>query len=48
MTRNGSYVYNESDMYQEEHYLKKRLVTFVKELGMLEGLLFGMKLQRNT
>lgn len=38
---NGSYVYKEGDMSHEELYLKKRLVTFVKELSHAYGFYSG-------
>lgn len=30
---NESYIYKEYDLTQEEFYLKRRLVVFIKELG---------------
>lgn len=33
LSGNGSYVYKESDMSQDELYLKKHMTTFIKELS---------------
>lgn len=36
---NGSYIFNKIGLSNEEIYLKKWLVTFVKELGREEGVI---------
>lgn len=35
---NGSYIYKEEDLSQNELYLKKQLVAFSKELGYVKGI----------
>lgn len=42
---NGCYVYKEDDLFQEDLYLKKRLMGFVKERG---ALLLRMRLHENA
>lgn len=39
LMENGSYIYKESGMSQKEIYLKKRLITFFKELGYIGGVI---------
>lgn len=43
LTENGSYVYKESDLYQYELYLKKKMPTFIKELGYIRGVITNDK-----
>lgn len=38
LTGNGLYVYKENDLSPKELYLKKRLTTFIKELGYVRGV----------
>lgn len=41
---NGLYIYKEDDFSQKELYLKKKLMSFAKDLGYTKGLLLRMKL----